>query len=38
LCDELKATLSQLDKAHLEPSSTSVLNILSYSKSLQAKA
>jgi hypothetical protein len=38
LFDELKATVTQLDKAQLEPSSKSVLNILSYSKSVQAKA
>lgn len=35
---ELRALIQELDKAELEPSSSAVLNILSYSRSLQSKA
>ena len=38
LYNELKATIEQLDQTHLEPSSSTILNILNYSRSVQAKA
>ena len=38
LFNELKAMMAKLDDAQLEPSSTSLLNILSYSRSIGQKA
>jgi hypothetical protein len=38
LYNELKVTIEQLDSARMEPSSSTVLNILNYSRSVQAKA
>lgn len=35
LYNELKSTMKQLDSARLEPSSSSILNILHYAKGLQ---
>lgn len=37
LYDELRATLFELDEAEAEPSPTTVLSILAYSKSTQPK-
>lgn len=33
--NELKAVIGELDRDHLEPSSSSVLNVLAYSKSIK---
>ena len=38
LLDELKVTIAQLDNTHLEPASSTILSILNYSRSVQAKA
>jgi hypothetical protein len=35
--NELKTVIGELDNDHAEPSSSSVLNILAYSRSLQEK-
>jgi hypothetical protein len=35
LFNELRSTIKEMDDAQIQPSSTVVMNILSYSKSLQ---
>ena len=35
--NELKTVIGELDRDHMQPSSSTILNILSYSKSFQEK-